>query len=143
MGRIIAAAAAVAVLSLSAAGCGDAHGASDQAVAGTWEGMGVQTPDSDAPRWPLRVVLDVRGGGTIAYPTLQCGGTLTRLRSLGHTVVYREIITYGADTCIEGGTVTVVKGQDRLFWYWTGEGTAEPQVSAAAVLMRPAPRRRP
>lgn len=138
MRRNILSAAAIAAVSAFAASCaGWGEGSRAGAMAGTWEGTGLQTPSDGTEAWPLRVVLNKDGDGAIAYPSLECGGALTRLRSIGNTVVYREVITYGADTCIAGGAITIVNGgQGKLFWYWTGEGTAEPEVSATAVLKR-------
>lgn len=136
MRRFIVLAITVAALSALAASCASWRDGSPLALAGTWEGMGVQVPSEDGAAWPLRMTLNPRGDGVIAYPTLHCGGSLTRLRSIGNTVMYREVITFGAETCIEGGTITIVNGRSKLFWYWTGEGTAEPEVSAAAVLKR-------
>lgn len=127
---------AVAVGSLYACATVAGVAARPAAMAGTWVGEGVQTPVEPDSRWPLRVVLNPAGDGAIAYPTLGCGGPLTRLRSIGNTVVYREVITYGADTCVVGGTVTMVRDGGRLFWYWTGDGTDEPEISATAVLRR-------
>ena len=137
MRRYVVSVAAIVGVSAFAASCAGWGEGGKAVMAGTWEGTGLQEPSDGAEAWPLRVVLNKDGDGAIAYPTLGCGGPLTRLRSIGNTVVYREVITYGADTCIAGGTITIVNGgQGKLFWYWTGEGTAEPEVSATAVLKR-------
>jgi len=136
MRRFIVSAVAVIALAAATASCASWGGGRPEALAGSWEGMGVQVPSDGEAAWPLRMVLTRGGDGSIDYPTLSCGGSLTRLRSIGNTVVYREVITHGAETCIEGGTITIVNGKGKLFWYWTGEGTTDPEVSAAAVLKR-------
>ncbi len=133
--------AAVAALSVVAASC--AHFQSlptaatrPAAMAGTWEGTGIQSPSDDDPAWPMRIVLNAEGDGAVAYPTLECGGPLTRVGPGRGGVIYREVITSGADKCIVGGTVTLVPVNGKLFWYWTGENSDDPEVNASAVLTR-------
>jgi hypothetical protein len=135
---VVGGCAAAAVAAVVSCASMSSLAARPQAMAGTWEGLGVQAPVAGQESWPVRITLDARGDGAIAYPTLECGGPLTRLRSIGNTVVYREVIAYGAERCMAGGTVTVVADRGKLFWYWTGEATEEPEVAAAAVLTRAA-----
>lgn len=104
---------------------------------GVWEGVGVQHPAGmTAETWPIRLVLNPAGDGAVSYPSLNCGGPMTRTGRAGGAIHYNEVITYGADNCITGGKVTLIRHGDRLFWYWTGEGSDDPEVSAAAVLTR-------
>lgn len=105
-------------------------------MAGVWEGVGIQSPAEDTPSWPMRIVLDPRGDGAVTYPTLNCGGPLTRVGRRGEGVVYREAITTGAENCISGGTVTLIPANGKMFWYWTGENSDDPEVNASAVLVR-------
>ncbi len=133
--------AAVAALSVLTASC--AHFQSlptaatrPAAMAGTWEGTGIQSPSDDDPSWPMRIVLNAQGDGAVSYPSLNCGGPLTRVGAARGGVVYREVITSGLDTCISGGTVTLVPVNGKLFWYWTGENSDDPEVNASAVLTR-------
>ena len=84
----------------------------------------------------MRIVLNPQGDGAVSYPSLNCGGPLTRVGAGRGGVVYREIITSGLDTCISGGTVTLVPVNGNLFWYWTGENSDDPEVNASAVLTR-------
>lgn len=133
--------AVVAALSVLTASCAHLEGLSrpatlPSAMAGTWEGTGIQSPSIDDPAWPMRIVLDAQGDGTVSYPSLNCGGPLTRVGAARGGVVYREVITHGAETCISGGTVTLVPANGKLFWYWTGENTDDPEVNASAVLTR-------
>jgi hypothetical protein len=88
-------------------------------LVGTWQGVGHQTPagktGSDYP-----VVMNIGGnGGSIDYPSLKCGGSLTRLSGSATSAQYREHITYG--NCLDGGTVSVNLFQGRLSWTWTGQ----------------------
>lgn len=133
--------AAVVALSVLTASCAHLQSLSSAAtrpaaMAGTWEGTGIQSPADDDPSWPMRIVLNPQGDGAVSYPSLNCGGPLTRVGAGRGGVVYREIITSGLDTCISGGTVTLVPVNGKLFWYWTGENSDDPEVNASAVLTR-------
>lgn len=134
----VSAFAAVSILTASCAHLESlASGATrPAAMAGTWEGTGVQSPAIDTSSWPMRIVLDPGGDGSVTYPSLNCGGPLTRVGAARGGVVYREVITHGAETCISGGTVTLVPANGKLFWYWTGENSDDPEVNASAVLTR-------
>jgi len=132
---------AIAALSVLTASCAHfqnvgAAATRPRAMAGTWEGTGIQSPADQDPAWPMRIVLNAEGDGAVAYPTLNCGGPLTRVGPGRGGVVYREVITYGAEACITGGTVTLVPANGKLFWYWTGENSNDPEVNASAVLTR-------
>lgn len=100
----------------------------------TWRGQVLQPyPDGKTGVYPVRMTLS-DAGGTIDYPSLSCGGTLTRLRTVGDVVEYREKLTYGANRCIDNGTVGVrIKGR-LLLWHWTGEAGGYPDEGASAVL---------
>lgn len=136
-------AALTAALALPLAGCihvrvsASADHAPPARLAGTWEGTGVQSPAGvDAETWPMKLVLDASGDGAVSYPTLGCGGPLTRIGRRGETIRFNEVITYGMDKCVKGGTVTLVPAGGKLFWYWTGENSEDPEMTAAAVLTR-------
>jgi len=112
-------------------------GPSAASLLGTWEGTGVQSPaGSTAETWPMRLVISEGGDGAVSYPSLECGGALTRVGRRGDGVRFNEVITYGHDNCIKGGTVTLVPVNGKLFWYWTGENSEDPEVNASAVLTR-------
>jgi hypothetical protein len=72
-----------------------------------------------------------QGGGSIDYPSLSCGGSLTELSNGGTSAEFQEHITYGK--CIDGGTITVNLVNGRLAWTWLGSG-----VNVIAVLERTA-----
>jgi hypothetical protein len=99
-------------------------------LVGTWSGSGHQSggglPSSDYPV----VMYITRGGGTIEYPSLSCGGSLTELSESGASAQFREHITYG--DCIDSGTISVNLVSGKLAWTWTGSGN----MSVIAVLER-------
>jgi hypothetical protein len=105
----------------------------------TWTGLGLQADAGGASEtWTIRLTLNADGSLAIDYPSLGCGGTLTRLRSNGDVTEYRETLTYGANKCVNNGTVGMLPRGAALIWYWTGENTAEPGDIATAVLRRTA-----
>ena len=100
--------ALVAALSVMTASCAHLESLAGPALrpgalAGTWEGTGIQSPADENPSWPMRLVLDAGGDGVVSYPSLNCSGTLTRVGPGRGGVVYREVITQGVETCISGG----------------------------------------
>ena len=99
-------------------------------LAGTWSGLGHQSggglPSSDYPI----VMYITRGGGSIEYPSLNCGGTLTELSQSGASAELQENITYG--NCVDGGTISVNLVNGKLAWTWTKPGG----ISVIAVLKR-------
>lgn len=137
MSRIkVVAIAALSVLTASCAHFQSLSSTRPAAMAGTWEGTGIQSPSDADPAWPMRIVLNAQGDGAVSYPTLNCGGPMTRVGPGRGGVVYREVITSGLENCLSGGTVTLVPANGKLFWYWTGERTDDPEVNASAVLSR-------
>lgn len=106
-----------------------------QPASGSWSGVGLEVSGGQTQTYTVRVQLDA-GGGKIDYPTLPCGGTLTPLQAQGGVQEFREKLTYGLDKCVDGGTVGIVVKGDTLIWYWTGEGTNQPDSVVSAVLRR-------
>ena len=99
-----------------------------------WRGIGLQvTPGGKDGDWPVEVTLDGKGG-RIEYPSLACGGTLTALGA----GLYRETITHGAN-CVSGGTIHLYPAAKATAWFWTGEGTIAPDISASAILYPASP----
>jgi hypothetical protein len=110
---------------------------SAQTPAVTWTGLGLQAGAAGAVEtWTIRLTLNADGTVAIAYPSLNCGGVLTRLRSNGDLTEYRETLTYGLNNCVNLGTVGVLPRAGALIWYWTGENTTSPGIVATAVLRR-------
>jgi hypothetical protein len=108
-----------------------------EAVVGTWTGLGLQVfRDGRTTTWTIRMRINADGNGTIDYPSLSCGGTLTRLRSSGEITEYREQLNYGLEKCTNNGTVGILPRNNKLIWYWTGEATNNPDGADTAVLRR-------
>ena len=90
-------------------------------IRGTWWGS-VTQPGYGA--YDVTMTLDSASGGTIEYPSLSCGGTLSGGGS-GGVYQYSETITYGLVTpdqegCITGGSLRVVHQGEAVFWEWRG-----------------------
>ena len=79
--------------------------AAQHAFVGVWKGTGTQ---SDGSSWSVTAA--ITGGepgavvGTIAYPSLSCGGELVLRSATADSLVVGERITFGG--CIDGGIIT-------------------------------------
>lgn len=103
---------------------------------GAWEGRGVETnPPSE---WTIAAT--ITGGqpvgglvGTIAYPSLDCTGTLTLRAAAPNALEVGEHITAGP--CEDGGIVTLTPQRDGSLRYdWRKDGigaTAEGRLTRA------------
>jgi hypothetical protein len=125
----------LAILALFALGTPAAF-AQEESIIGQWAGLVLQNEPSET--YPVTLTINADGSGRIDYPMLGCGGDLTRERRNGDVIYFRERITYG-DHCITNGTVGVYPRGRRLIWFWTGEGSSFPGMSASAVLTRDVP----
>ena len=104
-------------------------------LVGVWSGMGHQSPAGTAGAdWSIAMTI-AAGGGSIQYPSLSCGGTLTQLFRDATSAQFRESITYGREKCIDGGTITVRLFNGKLSWTWFGQSRGK-QYNAIAVLTR-------
>ena len=102
---------------------------------GIWRGTGHQSPaGKTGSDWSIAMTI-TDGGGSIDYPSLSCGGTLTQLSRNPTSAQFRETITYGERDCIDGGTITVRLFNGRLSWTWFGVSRGK-QYNAIAVLTR-------
>ena len=110
---------------------------SAQSLVGSWRGMGHQTPAGagGADYLVVMVIASESGNASIDYPSLSCGGTLTRLSGSATTAQYRENIAYGGNRCTNGGTVTVNLRNGVLAWTWFGVDRGK-QYNVIAVLER-------
>lgn len=117
---------------------GQPASAQSATVFGHWSGLGLQVGEGASETWTISLALHADGSGQIDYPTLHCGGALTLERESGGVALYREHITYGMH-CVDNGQIGVFEQSGRLMWFWTGEGTAYPGMSASAVLSPAAP----
>ncbi|HEY5347241.1 MAG TPA: hypothetical protein VIJ72_03540 [Rhizomicrobium sp.] len=102
-------------------------------IAGAWQGLALQpSGNGKSETWTITMKIDATGNGTIDYPSLNCGGTLTRLPSSGDVVEFHEKLTYGLQKCVDDGTDGVRLKEGKLIWYWVKGSFA-----ASAVLFRP------
>ena len=123
------AAAAAALLALSASAFAQWN------VDGRWYGVGHERPIRQGVASEYTISISLAGtGGTIDYPSLRCGGSLTRISGNSTRAVFRERIGYG--TCIDGGEVTLslVNG-NRLSFTWLGTDGGTP-LSVVGLLNR-------
>jgi hypothetical protein len=98
-------------------------------LAGTWSGSGHQSGGGgESLDYPV-VMRIAQGGGSVDYPSLSCGGSLTELTNSGTSAQFQEHITYV--NCVDGGTITVNLVNGRLAWTWMGSG-----LNVIAVLER-------
>ncbi|HEU4557309.1 MAG TPA: hypothetical protein VFS20_05645 [Longimicrobium sp.] len=80
--------------------------AAQRAFVGVWKGTGTQ---SDGSSWSIAAA--IVGGqpgavvGTIAYPSLACGGDLVLQGATADSLVVRERITFGG--CFDRGIITL------------------------------------
>jgi hypothetical protein len=124
----------VTVLGLLAAVSAQAQ----DALTGVWTGKGFQIfSDGRTSTWTISMRVDAGGNATtIDYPSLNCGGTLTYLRTVGDVREYRETLSYGQERCTDNGTIGFRQKLGKLIWYWSGEGTKNPTGIDVAVLSR-------
>ena len=74
-------------------------------LTGTWRGSGHQSGGATLSMdYPIVMYIS-QGGGSIEYPSLSCGGSLTELSNSGTSAQFQEYITYG--DCLDGGSITV------------------------------------
>jgi hypothetical protein len=93
------------------------------AYVGVWEGNGVQ--DDNGSQWSILVALTPGRVnsviGTMAYPSLSCGGELTLRRVNTQSIKLFENLTYLGDNCIGGGTVALEllsNSQLKFKWFY-------------------------
>ncbi|BDA67649.1 hypothetical protein CAL7716_018150 [Calothrix sp. PCC 7716] len=93
-----------------------------QSYSGVWRGNGVQkNPSSE---WSILIA--ITGGnvnsivGTVAYPSLNCGGELRLRRVSTNSIELSESITYGA--CINNGIMTLKASSTRALEYGWQQG---------------------
>lgn len=92
-----------------------------ESINGAWSGNGRQTPISAAGLAHHAIAMTISGnGGTVGYPDMHCGGMIERVGDGGTSGTFREHITYGADKCADGGTITVHVHDGQLDWAWSG-----------------------
>ena len=99
-------------------------------ISGRWSGSANQSGPGDY-QTSFTIDMTLQGeSGSIDYPSLSCGGTLTFENQRDTFTFYRESITYGRDTCIDGGLIAVEPNGNSLQWAWNAPGS-----TASGVLM--------
>jgi hypothetical protein len=95
---------------------------------GIWSGKGNQTNDTE---WSILLSI-VPGSvnsvvGTIAYPSLGCGGELTLKQARNGSIELFENLTYGMDRCVNRGTTVLKTTSNRRlkFTWFNSEGQQE------------------
>ena len=99
---------------------------------GSWEGTGYQM-DTDST-WTMRLTIS-RGGYSIEYPSLNCGGRWRPVRVGARLARFREEITSGLDACVNRSTVIVQRltsQQIAVRFYNRGDN----KVTSSAILNR-------
>ncbi len=102
---------------------------------GVWKGTGSQ--DDPPAEWSILIAL-TQGNigetvGTIAYPSIGCGGELTLKQVNPDTIVVIERMTYG-DFCTPRGRVTLERvGNSALEYAWDSENY---DITATGMLSR-------
>lgn len=97
---------------------------------GEWEGTGTQ---SDGSHWSIRV--NSRPDGYfIDYPSLVCGGVWKPIKITESNLVFKEILIYGIDRCLDHGEVVIHKIADNKARYsWS---SSKSKIQAAGDLTR-------
>ena len=117
-------------------------GFAQQALLGVWTGTGVQSNRAGkTSTWTIQMTMASPDQGTIEYPSLNCGGTLTFIRAVGDFREYREQLTHGMERCATNGIVGIQPRLGQIIWYWTGEGTTNAESSLAVSTLRQEPGR--
>lgn len=121
------------LVALFVAVAGVPSAAAAQSLVGDWEGSGHQTPAGPSGADYAIIMTIGDDGGSILYPSLECGGVLTRVSGDDTSAEYSEAITFGG--CMDGGTIAVSLTQGRLTWRWTKEDAGQ-QYLVTGVLDR-------
>jgi hypothetical protein len=125
----------VSVLACAFVVCVQGQALAQSSLNGTWRGMGHQSSASGAGSdWSIAMTIKP-DGSSIDYPSLSCGGTLTQVSRTDTSAEFREHITYGQKSCIDGGTVTIRLQNGQLAWTWFGTQSGK-LINASAVLGR-------
>jgi hypothetical protein len=106
---------------------------------GSWTGTGSQTGTSS--HWTIQLTVQRQNDGALAfkidYPSLNCGGFWTLNGDNATNASLTEHITYGRQTCVDLGSITVTpKPGNQMSFVWTGTQPDGKSDYADATLMR-------
>lgn len=102
---------------------------------GVWKGHGFQDNNTE---WSILMTL-ISGTvdsivGTIAYPTLTCGGELTLQRVNANSIELYEDITYGNSRCVDNGIDTLkLVSNKKLEYRWQHSTTSNHSTATGTV----------
>ncbi|NET25672.1 hypothetical protein [Okeania sp. SIO1I7] len=104
---------------------------------GIWEGSGVQNTGSE---WSIFLAL-IPGPidsivGTIAYPSLRCGGELTLQKFTEEKIELFENITYGKSSCVNQGYITLEFVSRRKLNYYYKNQTGDENYTASGIVRK-------
>ena len=114
------------------------HDAMAKPAQQVWSGQMRQVDVAAEKSYPM--TLTFKGGkGYSEYPDLKCGGTWTRIGSVGKQYeIYQEHITHGTEVkdnaggCIDGVVTLAVKG-DKAVLGWFASVDGAPSMASAAL----------
>jgi hypothetical protein len=85
---------------------------------GEWEGTGTQ---SDGSHWSIRVN-SLPSGYFIEYPSLVCGGVWKLVKKNESSLVFKEMLIYGIERCVDHGEVVIHKlAEDKASYAWSNK----------------------
>jgi hypothetical protein len=105
---------------------------SNRWLEGIWEGTAYQSNTRE--NWTIKVTVH-NGTYRIDYPSLSCGGEWKLISMDASTAKFKEKLTYGQDSCVNDGNVTIQKLNNFQVAYWYVEPN-QTRVTAIAVLDR-------
>lgn len=109
-------------------------------IVGTWRGT-VDQPGYGS--YEAVMTLDSPSSGTMEYPSLNCGGSLSG-GGTGGVYQYQETIAHGlvdseGKGCVTGGSIRVVLQGEAVFWEWRGSYQAQ-EIYVSGKLYRVGPK---
>jgi hypothetical protein len=87
-----------------------------QQFLGEWRGLGAQ---DDGSQWSIRLNISA-DGYFIDYPSLNCGGIWTLIKTTEQSFVFKETLNYGQERCTNHGQMVINKVADnkaRYYWF--------------------------
>lgn len=76
---------------------------------GNWTGVGYQSNALIKSVWPIELIFDTSNEISVNYPSFPCSGNWQVVSADNCQVVFKEIITEGADKCENNGKVIITK----------------------------------